>query len=175
MIKIDKNVVIDPESMTVDELIAEVTASVSNNTQAMNTFMWQLYGLLKVGTCFTADSDIGEVSKLWYTMDAFEIQVSKIQVTPPGVGENSVVKLCPKIGKGESVMFLGMSEIEYDHTRIEYRGWPPRSKTINVIHTDSRKYPKWIIGEKVVTWPLDLGLFRIAAPGSGKKVADTNE
>jgi len=179
VIKIGKNAEIDYGAMTVDELMEEVADVVAKNDASKEEFLWQLYGLLEPGTCFQALHYISEFEKLAHHLSVVEMAIHK---AAPGVDVRMFpgdaphwIELCPAIEKGECVMFLGLSDEVFEYKTVEqrYRIVNGRRMPNNVFITRNRKCPKWIIGEKVVYWPLDVTQFKMLALGSRPRKIDS--
>lgn len=155
----------DKTDMTVDDIMREIADVVEASAEAKATFMWEMYKTLKVGSLFQAEYDIEKVSKHWYECNSFEQHLFE------GVFQEQPILLLPRIEKGETVMFLGLSEEELPYETVEHRPLISRSRgkghvVGHVVNSSPRKYPKWIIGEKVMIWPLDLTRFRMLVPGT---------
>jgi len=181
MNKIGMNAEVDLGKMTIDEIMKELTSLISEDREAKETFLWQLYKALSPGTCFRALHPIEEIAKEWFLLDLFEEHIALdtnekyVEIIENGIfNSRTKMQLRPFINENESVMFLGMSEKEYDYQKIVQRFPTMNGRRVphNVVVDNKRSCPRWLIGEKIITWPLDLTNFSFLVSGTGARVID---
>ena len=122
------NAEVDLGKMTIDEIMKELTSLISEDREAKETCLWQLYKALSPGTCFRALHPMEEIAKEWFLLDLFEEHIASDtkenynkEIIGNVNGPRTKMQLRPFINENESVMFLGMSEKEYGYQKIVQR------------------------------------------------------
>lgn len=180
MVIIDDDIVgindFENSQTSINDIFEEITQMTMENNASMAEMSWTMYGLLPVGTILQADTRMERDRKVWSAFGAFEYALFERPTDP-----NEWTTIFPEIKKGDTIMFLGMTEHQlpyertvYDHhvtahrRRTGYRGMPPRGRVVS----ESRKYPKWLVGEKTYIYALPLKLFKVLKMGTGGRQID---
>ena len=157
------------EALSIEGLLEEMKHTFQKTEEGLQNMSWAMFDLLPKGTLLVAENHCPALRVFRTAFGAFEEALFEERLKP-----EDMVTIWPGVVKGDVVMFLGLTEKVYPY---EVMVSVPRGRAVRSVYRPKkalkrladRRYPSWLVNNKVFVYNLDMGSYKVLKMGSGDK------